>query len=349
MNLKIENTNIEFFNSFNLAIKFDSVASAFSFDFYYNPENPQHKALFKPGTYRRCIVEHNGQLLITGTLISDSASTAAAKELNGMGGYSLPGVLEDCNIPVSLYPLQSDGLSLRQIAQKLIKPFSLTMVVDSAVASLMDQVFTTSTADTSQSIKSYLCELASQKNINVTHNPQGHLLFTKAKTGGVPILDIDMSGESGSVQSTICTSMKRSLNGQAMHSSITVIKQADSSGGNAGQSSINNPYATVFRPMVKVQSSGTDNSTAAAARNALSDELKNLKFTLELNTWEIDGQLIMPNNLITVKNPELAIDKKTTLFIESITYTGNEKIDTCTLTCVVPEVYNTATPKNIFL
>jgi len=88
-------------------------------------------------------------------------------------GYSLPGVLGDCEIPPTLYPLQSNSLSLTEIANKLISPFKdnygLEMIVDSAVQSKMSKVFDTSTASESQSIADYLIELASQKDIVITH------------------------------------------------------------------------------------------------------------------------------------------------------------------------------------
>ena len=63
-----------------------------------------------------------------------------------ISGYSLTGVLEDCEIPPKIYPLQSDNLSLKQIAQKIIAPFGLKMIVDSSVESLMNSSFKKSTA-----------------------------------------------------------------------------------------------------------------------------------------------------------------------------------------------------------
>ena len=47
-------------------------------------------------------------------------------------------------------------------------------------------------------------------------------------------------------------------------------------------------------------------------------------------------------------NPELYIYKRTRLFIESVAYTGNEKINTCIITLVLPSVYDDSTPINIF-
>ena len=341
INDRIRNTKVDFFNNVNVELRYDSVASAFSFGFYFDPNDQTLVDLACIGHYHLCTVEHNDELLLSGYLISETFRSSSQREISSFGGYSLPGVLEDCEIPTSLYPLQSDGLTLRQIANKLISPFGLKLVVDSSVASLVDSVYDTSTANESQSIKSYLSELASQKNVILSHTPKGELLFTKAKTKQTPLFFFD-----GSV-STV--SMSLSFNGQAMHSSITVMKQASIDGGNAGESTVSNPFVPfVFRPKVKIQNSGDDNDSGEAARNMLSQELKNIKLTINLDRWEIDGKLIKPNSIIAVKNPEIYLFQKSNWFIESVRFIGDEKQRTATLTCVLPSVYDGSTPSYIF-
>jgi prophage tail gpP-like protein len=134
-----------------------------------------------------------------------------------------------------------------------------------------------------------------------------------------------------------------------MHSHITVMKQADSNGGNAGEFTIENPYVPfVYRPKVITQSSGDDNDTEKAARNILSDELKNLKLTIVTDRWEVNGKMLKPNNIISVTNPDIYLYKSADWFIESIDFVGDEKQTTATLHCVLPEVYNGKTPKYLF-
>lgn len=341
INDRIRNRRIDFFNKFNLSLRYDSIASSFSFSFYFDPANQEHIDLACIGHYHEATVEHDGQRLLTGYVLSESFSDSSVKELVSFGGYSLPGVLEDCEIPTSLYPLQSDGLSLREIAQKLIAPFKLKMVIDPAVSSAMNTVFATTTARPAQNIKTFLTELAAQKNIVISNTGMGELLFTRAATKKTPIINFD-----GGVP---FTSMKLSFNGQAMHSQITVMKQADIDGGNAGESTIRNPYVPfVFRPKVAIQNSGDDNDTAQAARNMLSAELKNLKLTVKMDRWDIDGTVITPNNIITVINPKIYLLKKTEWFIETVDLDGDNKAKTATLGCVLKSVYDGTTPSYIF-
>lgn len=338
---RIRNREVEFFNSFSLNLIYNSVGSSFSFDWFYNPENKEHVELGLIGHYHIAKVEHNGQRLLRGYILSTAFSDASQKQLTKITGYSVPGVINDCTIPPDSYPLQYDGLTLREIAQKLVAPFDFSIVVDGSVSSLMDQVIDKTTANNTESIQSYLSSLCKQKNIVMSNDVNGNLLFTRAKTNLTPILNFD-----GGIP---FTKMTLTFNGQPMHSHITVMKQASADGGNAGQFTIRNPYVPfVYRPKVVLQNSGDDNNTQQAAQQNLANELKNFKLVIETDRWEIDGKVIMPNNTILVQNPEISLFHSTKWFIESVQLKGDEKKTTATLNCVIPEVYNGQTPRYIY-
>lgn len=321
------------------------MASTFSFSYYFDPDNAEHKELSCIGHYHECTVEHNEETLVTGQILSINMNSSPVREMVSIGGYALPGVLEDSDIPPDM-PLQTEGLSLKEIAQQLCTRFNLKMEVADSVAAAMNGVFETSTAKDGQNIKSYLTQLAAQKDIVISHTTAGALLFTKAETNKTPLLDFDFSAGT-----TPGTTMNLNFNGQAMHSHITVRKQADADGGNEGESTVRNPYVypkAVYRPRVITQSSGTDVDTDKAARQALAAELKNIKLTIATDRWEVDGKIIKPNNTVTVINPEIYLYNKTTWFIEQIEFKGDEKETTAVLTCVLPEVYNGKTPVYLF-
>lgn len=342
INDRIRNRKVSFFNNFSLNLKYDSVGSAFSFGFYFDPDNQEHKELACIGHYHTCQLYHNDELLLTGIILSEGFSSGPVRQMVNFSGYSLPGVLEDCNIPPDLYPLQSDGLSLKQIAGKLIKPFGLTMAVDAAVTAKMNSVYAKTTAKETDTIKGYLTELAAQKNILVSHNEKGELLFTEAKARMKSIFHFE--------DNIPGTTMQLTFNGQAMHSHITVMKQANSQGGNAGEVTVRNPYVinSVYRPKVITQNSGDDIDTTQAAKNALADELKNLSITINTDRWEINKKIIKPNNIISITNKEIYLYKKSDWFIEEVTLTGDNTKTVAALKVVLPEVYNGLTPQYLF-
>lgn len=344
MKLQINNKQIDFFNKIKLTLKYASVGSTFSFSTYFDPLNTKQRNLFKPYTYQTVkISDDNNDRLLTGTILSNGFNDSSIKNLVSLGGYSLPGVLEDCRIPIELYPLQSDGKTLKEITQALLKPFNLNLVISRSVADAANEVYETITANQKQSIKAYLDELASQKNIIISHTDGGSLLFTRAKTNINPVARF--VGGMTNVQ------MGLSTDGQGMHSEITLLNQIGLDDDNAGEESIRNPFVSKFRPTTKEQTSGNDIDTAQAVRNALASELKNIVLTIETDrwTWDDEGKEIMkPNNIITVHNHDIHLYRFTRFFVEQVTLSGDNEKETAILKCVIPEVYNSEIPQNIF-
>ena len=251
---------------------------------------------------------------------------------------------------LSLYPLQSDGKTIAEIASRLVGPFGITLLSNASEA---NQVIETSTASASDSIAGYLNTICAQKNLILTHDAQGRLIITKyVATKPIAFL------KSGSFKEGI--SLK--CNGQAMHSEITVFKQASLDDTNAGQSEIRNPFITAFttqvstrnpfvpnyRPLVKEQTSNDEDDTTSATKTILSNELKNIQFSLSLPSWYINKRIIQPSQIVTVQSEALFITRPVNLFIESVEFTGTPESQTATLSLVLPEVYSGGTPQNIF-
>ncbi len=261
-----------------------------------------------------------------------------------MAGYTTTGVLEDCEIPLQCYPLQTNRLTLLENCQRICKPFGINVVVDASVQEKANQKITKTTASESQSAKDYLAELCASRQILLSHTNKGELLLTQANTKQDPIYYFN--GPSKGFAFTL------DINGQGMHSEIGALRQARkrAGGGTIGQTVINNPYVSVFRTAVKKQTSGDNNAdTNTTARNILSDELKSIVLTIEIEDFYLNGLFVKPGQLISITNPELYIFSPTSFFIESVKYKQNSNENTATLTCYLPEVYNNETPKNIFL
>lgn len=335
INDRLQTRQIPFFGKFNLKLAFDQIASHFDFQFYFDPDNQDHRDFSVPGHYHIVTLEHDNQLLLTGYILSIMFGSDAAREITTVTGYSKPGVLEDCEIPPVAYPLQSDGLCLREIAEKFIAPFGLGMVIDPIVAAEMEEPYDQATASDSESVKSYLSKLASQKNIFLTHDQHGRLRFTRANRSARPVYDF----VPGSLPAT---KMSLKFDGQRMHSDINVFAQADIiEGTNASQEAIKNPYVfTVFRPHVATQTSGPERDTKRSAINLRAQELKSLTLGIEMDRISANGNIFLPGQLITVTNPEISLYKKSTWMIESVDMDVTTKEEKSTLNCCLPEVFS---------
>lgn len=363
MNLKINHrkgiANVKFFNKFSLSLRFDSIADQFGFQFYFDPNNKQHAEMACVSHFHDVIVEHNGETLITGRIINQDFEVASRKGMATVGGYSMPGSLGDCDISPDQYPLQHDGMTLKEITEKLIKPFKLRLKIDeqsqkssisaASTKEKADKKIKTSTASESQNVADYIIDLATSRDVIVSHDEFGNLLFTKAKANKTPIIHFDANHFDGSIPGT---KMRLKFNGQGIHSHIWVIKQAADDGGNAGQKVIRNPYcpvAYVYRPRVIVINSGDDITIEEALKNELRKELKNISLIIDTDRWEIGGKIVKPNNTLTAECREIFLYKKTNWFIEQIDFEGDEKKTTTQWTCVPTAVYSDEEIKNMFV
>jgi hypothetical protein len=354
---------IHFYDDIEINLKYDSLGSTFKFSFFFDPDNFEHKEMCCVAHYHIVSLYWNNELILTGFMTSNGFNDTPEPSMTSIGGYSLPGVLQDCAVPLGeavnwidstkgyfrrisnkVWPgaLQSDRLSLRQISEKICNPFGLEIVVDPSVADAMDELYDETTAKEKQSAKSYICELANQKNIVVTDDPYGRIVFTRPQKNPAPLFHFD--------QNIPGTSMGLVFNGPGMHSHIRVYQQQDIDEDlPSSQSTVENPYVfTVFRPDVGVQTSGDANDTLQTAKNKLAKEMKNLQLTINTDRWGVNNKIWRPGKEISVTNKKVYLYKKSNWLIEEVTLKLTAKQQTSTLKCVPPSVYNGADPDYLF-
>lgn len=365
INDRLRNRRISYFDSVNVTLRYDSVASTFQLAYYFDPNNSEHKEFSCVSHFHECTLEDDGEIVITGYILTINFKDDNTRSLVNITGYSRPGFLEDCSMPLlELSSLQSDKLSLKQITSKILAPFKIGLVIHSRVASLMDEEFDQSDAKIQQNVRTYLSDLASQKDINLTHDEYGNLVFTRA-VHSKPIYNFE--------RSLPVTGMELNFNGQGMHSRITVLGQADvDEEAQAAQSTpisydveqlfkktakppgfiappVSNPYVPfVFRPKIITQSSGKESDTLKAANNAIAQELRGLQLTVSLDRWKLNGKIVRPGRIVSILNPYIYIYKKTDFFIESVDLKENTAGQTATLHLCVPESFTSEAPNYIF-
>lgn len=337
MKIKINNKVFYFFNNFAVNMTLDSVASTFAFVAKFNPENESHKLLFKPLAYPKIeVFTDEDILLLTGTIINYDFNSNDTPELVKLSGYSKGGILEDCNIPVESYPLESNNRSLKDICERLLSPFGLNLVIDSSVTNEANLIYEKSVAEPTETVKNYISKLASQRNILVSHNNKGDIVFSKLSSNKTPLISLN-------VENT--TNMTLSVKGQNLHSQISVIRQPSTKNKNLSPvDTISNKTVSLYRPKVKTLSSGTDTDTSRAADNELSAELKNIDFKVTIPRYE----KLFPGDLVEVQNKEIYLYKRTKFIIKSVAINENEKKTSMTLDLALPASFTSDKPQNIF-
>jgi len=321
MRLEFKNKDYINISEYNITLKYDSIAHIFDF-------RTQLDILDYILEYPECKFYDN-DLLLTGTILSPNKKVSNKPEFLRYTGYGIAGVLQDCPIPISLYPLQFDNLSLLDITKILLEPFGLNYIFTSNILDDLNKKYKKVDISPEMKIKQILNNLASQRNIILTSNNFGEIVYTRYdKTKFRPVAYFE-EGKEG------LSNLSLSMNAQALHSEITVIKEASKDNPDAGQFTITNPYVDVFRPTVKILNSGDIFDVEKAARNELSKELSNIKITFRSTVFVNAG------NTISLLSPKIGINKPTELFVQQTVIKKEVKEqDSYILTCLLPDIFS---------
>ena len=337
MKIKIDGYEYTDFNDITVNLSLDSIASTFSFVARYNNRNNEHRKLFRPLSFHTVeIFDDNENLMLTGTILSHSFSSTSSPNLVRLSGYSTPGILEDCTIPLNNYPLESLNRSLKEITEKLISPYNLILKIDSSVKNEVDTIYEKSVASPTESVKDYLSKLAAQRNVIISHNAQGNLVFFRPNVSSTPKHFFNEESD---------ISMNMSINGQQLHSEISVIRQPSNDDSQVSLSdSALNRNVLLFRPKVNVLSSGKSVDTKKAAENKLAEELKSISLNVSTSGF-LD---LLPGDIVEVQNREIFLSQKVKFMVSSIVVKENEKGVNSSLNLVLPETFSGEIPEIIF-
>lgn len=362
MQIKVNGKLFNYFNNVVISTTLDTIASTFTFTGDMNAADADSMALFKPLTYAK--VEFFGDtnnLLSTGTIVHWDFKSSAVPNLVQLSGYSLPGVLNDCQIPYSLYPLQTDNLTLEQIITRLIKPFGLNVIVYDSAAVESRQIITKTVAKVDETIKEYICKVANQKNVVVSHDIHGNLILFRPDIRNAPA-KLLLTGEN-------TLDMTLVIDGTKLHSTITTLRQPsrgnggndftdetnldnvtnpDSPGGKVFKISsidtVTDPLVGAFRPYVHRLTKLSFYDTHRASLNMRAAELKGIRVSFSLDHWES----ISVGDIIQVLNPEIYINKTANMILESTVIQQSGERQTMSGVLVLAETFNGDEPQSIF-
>ncbi len=377
---------INFFSQIKLHLKYDALASTFQFDYLFDADSPVHLEVAGITHYHEAHIYWQPanagpkQRVLTGLVVSQNFIDAPVPELLSIGGYSKPGLLDDCDIPLSI-PLESNGLKLNDIIQRICNAFLLKFKVETPKAFgivVESQKVTGSKSgkeqdkeleaylaangvvkDPGKKSKKELVEGEVKKTTSKTSENaasyikklclQKNIILSHNEFGDVVVNTANTEGDPVLILDADTSPkqgyqrMNLNVDGQSMFRFYSVVRQADDEGGNESNATIRNslsPVAGVPRFKVETQSSGSDITVDQAAENMLSKSLKCFVLTINIVSETASTELILPDNTLHVKNKKLNLFKMTKWFIESVEVTQTPESTLQVLTCVLPWVYN---------
>lgn len=326
----------------------DTVAFAAPFDVGI----PGFKETFKPFAFQSVGVDVGGRRLFTGTMMSVNPEITKSSKMVRGNAYSLPGVLNDCTAPSSLYTesLGFHGQNLRDIARTVAKPFGIGVVFDDDPGPAYGFTFSFSdpgeeapVLKPGQKILSFLVGLAKERGFLITNTPEGELYFREADVGAASVATL-RQGRSPLI------SVTPQFNAQEYYSHITAKAPTFFGMGGENVVAVNPRLNGVLRPFTYNPADGVIGADVQVAVDAKMGRMfaNAAPYTATVSTWRTPaGGLWQAGDTVTVHAPDAMIYEPYEFVIRQVTLVRSAKQETATLNLVLPGSLASKSPKGM--
>jgi prophage tail gpP-like protein len=325
------------FTAYTLNLNYDTF-DTFSFSAPYDPSIKELQEIIRPFTFKPCEVYYNDILMFKGTLLTpDPELTNQSSEI-ALQGYPLCGVLNDCMVPPTKYPLQCMGITMKGIAEAACEPYCIPVIFDGEVG----PAFTEVSIEPTDKILDFLSRLSKQRNLLFTNNEKGRLVFFNPKTEK-PFVSF-VEGESPLI------SVKPKFNAQDFFSHITGFGKTDAEYPSLSYT-FENKYL-INKGIIRHQSltiedaetiSDLENSVKAHAGRMFADCV-NFELTCDNHVNE-KNEVFQKGITVCVYAPSAMIMRETNFIARNIKLSRTTEGKTTTFTLVLPGSYTGDVPE----
>lgn len=326
----------------------DSHATA-GFTAPFEPERKQFRDTFRPFSFKPLTLDVGGTRLFTGTLVDVKPRLEANPRNVQVSAYSKPGVLADCDVPVSLVPFEANGLTLRQIAERLVAPFGITVELTGPEGPKFKRVNTKKKkidhrGDLNEKAQAFLAELARQHGLVISSNAQGALLFQHSVAPGHPVVRFE-EGKPPLV------SVIPTFSPQSYYSEITgfTMTKRGRPGANYTLSTAERLAGGALRSF-SFQLDDIEKSDAPTAVKAKMGRMfaNMVSYVVNVPTWrDPSGALWAANTTATLTAPSAMVYRETELLIRDVYLKQSATEQTASLGLVLPGAFSGEQPERL--
>ena len=337
--LLIDGKQFEFWTRirFSAAIdRFDMV----EFEAPYEFDRIEMREAFRPMSFREIVVSVNDNAIFTGTMINPVPRLSEDRSIVTVTAYALPGVLNDCTSSIDDLPSEFTKQNLHEIAEALITPFDLTLAKEAEPGPIFERV----TLRPTQTILSFLSDLANQRNQVIGNTSDGEVLFRQSATATAPVVTF-RQGESPLID------VVPTFNGQKYYSEVTGVKPVKVGSKEDMKFTVKNRFLTgIHRPYIFEVPDvvGGDIQPAVYAKGSRMFA-NSVAYTISVATWRTpdDKFLFSPNMVVRLKAPGVMINSEYTFIVREVDLDMEKDKETATMRLIMPGAFEGDPPEKL--
>ena len=335
--LVIGDDEFKFWSSFNITQSIDTF-DTFDFDAPFG-ENSGIKDVIKPLQFKPGQLFIDDELLSTIVLLNPVPTIGDSNSIS-VSGYGKPGVLNDCSVKFSDYPLEFNNQTLEQIAKTLASLFDVSVEFSEPSGAPFGKVRVDGFGEKKGTPFSFLIKLAKERGFLISNTPDGKILFwkldqnavtTTLKEGHTPLLNVTAN-----------------INPQGYYSEITglgtifYIKDTEAVTINNKNLNINRPF--VYKTKNKLTGADLQNAVKWKVGLMIANAIK---YSIDVQGMRDErGKVWKPNTFINLTAPSAYINNETKFVIKNLNLakSGSEMT---TMNLVLPESYTGEIPERL--
>jgi len=333
--LLIEGSRFRFWDNMRITRSIDAIDTV-EFGAPFDSTAAGMRATFQPFSYKPVEITVGGELLFSGTMVSVDPVIGSESITIAASAYSLPGVLNDCTPPASSFPIEFNGQDLRGIATAIAGDFGIAVEFSDGPGPVFERV----ACDPGKKALAFLVELAQQRNLIVTNNAAGALVFFRPAAVGPPVARL-RQGDSPVL------SVTPSFSPQQYYSHVTGIEPVVV-GSEGSQYTVKNPrLAGVLRPI----SFAARDAEGGDVREAVESKAARMfgamaAYSVSVSTWRDSlGSIWAPDTIVTLEAPDAMVYSAFSFIIRSVSFDRDGFSETATLDLVIQGSFSGQQPE----
>lgn len=333
--ITIEGKEFKYWESMRITYAMDTISTV-EFSAPFEANDPTFRATFKPFSFKDVVLKIGDETIFTGTMVDPIPNLTENKKMINVSCYAKCGVLNDCTPPASAYPIEANGQNLEQIANTLLKPFGLKAIFKDSAGAVFERV----ECGAEEKIYPFLAKLAKERNIVISSDINGNLLFQKPIDTGLSKA-VFRQGEAPLL------SVTPSFNPQDYFSTITGVDSVIIGEAGTQFTMKNSKLGGVIRPYTFQVKDTLDSDIKTTVESKVGRMLGNMvAYSIQVSTWRDDqGKLFEPNTIVTLLAPDAMVYKEYKMTIRSVELNRDEEKMTATLNLIIGGAFSGKLPE----
>ena len=335
--LSVGGERFRFWDSVTISLSMDTL-DTIEFNAPFEVNNAKFRKTFRPLSFQDLVVTVGGRLLFTGTMLTPKPTITPERRTVSITGYSKPGVLNDCTLPASAFPLEFNGQGLKEIAATVAAPFGLSVKFAADPGAIFERV----AIEPGKKVLQVLADLARQRNLVISSTFAGGLLFQQSVSVGRPVARLE---EGLSPLTSVTPQYKE----QEYYSHVTGLLPT-TLGKGGSQFTVNNPRLSgVIRPFTFT----AEDTLGADAKSTIEAKVGRMfanavSYSISVVGWrDPQGALWTPNRTIKLLAPGAMIYNEYEFIIRSVNLIKTGDSETATMTLVLPGSFEGKIPETM--